>query len=211
MPIRLAYDPLCFMTSHTADDTITICSRRHDTTGRRLDILCRLSLSRNTSQQKAEILRTLKSFARLCGQVWWTKYWTGRVGWGTLYVVWLERSFGTRKDKTDPVGKGLNVCGIFCNKFEALMYCTSTAVGTQILLHFITYHAEALMYCTPTVVGTQILSVTIHHIPRWSSVCRLTDLLSVPGPNRDACVVSSPSCHRIAVVSQVASLLRAAY
>jgi hypothetical protein len=51
MPIRLAYDTtlpcVSRVTAHTTDDRITICSRQHDTTGRRrLGMLCRLSLSR---------------------------------------------------------------------------------------------------------------------------------------------------------------------
>jgi hypothetical protein len=33
------------------------------------------------------------------------------------------------------------------------------------LLHFITFHTEALMYCTPSAMGTQIPSATIQYIP----------------------------------------------
>ena len=50
MLIRLAYDTILpcdsRVTSHTTGDRITICSRRHDTAGQQLGMLCRLSLSR---------------------------------------------------------------------------------------------------------------------------------------------------------------------
>ena len=66
MPIRLAYDTtvpcVSRVTSHTTDDRITICSRRHDTTGQRLGMLCRLSLSRKHIATEGGDLMGIKKF-----------------------------------------------------------------------------------------------------------------------------------------------------
>ena len=61
------------------------------------------------------------------------------------------------------------------------------------------------MYCTPTAVGTQILCVTIHDIPHWSSVCRLTDRLQCSRslPWRLCCIVTVLSSNRSRIPSSV--------
>jgi hypothetical protein len=65
IPIRLAYDMtlpcVSRVTSHTTDDRITICSRRHDTTGQgRLGMLCRLSLTRKHTATEGRDLTDIK-------------------------------------------------------------------------------------------------------------------------------------------------------
>jgi len=70
MPIRLTYDTtlpcVSRATSHTTADRITIYSRRHDTTGQRLGMLCHPSLSRKHIATEAGDLTDIW-FARYVG------------------------------------------------------------------------------------------------------------------------------------------------
>ena len=110
MPIRLVSDTALPVTSHTAEDTVTICSRRHDTTGRRLSMPCSLSLGSKHIATEGGDLTDIKN---IC-EVMWACVRNQILNWWSLLGVTVcrvtRRPFSTRKEKDYPVGEGINDC-----------------------------------------------------------------------------------------------------